>query len=97
MGSTRLILWLLSVFVTLFLSEARAEKIRTAIPQGTLNYLSVYVAEAKGFFRDEELDNETIVISGPRATAALLSGDVDYSGAGGSGMRAAAIFSSAVR
>lgn len=89
MGSTRLILWLLLVFVTLFLSEARAEKIRTAIPQGTLNYLSVYVAEAKGFFRDEGLENETIVISGPRATAALLSGDVDYSGAGGSGMRAA--------
>lgn len=29
------------------------------------------------------------MISGPIATAALLSGDVDYSGAGGSGMRAA--------
>ncbi|HEY3305050.1 MAG TPA: ABC transporter substrate-binding protein, partial [Candidatus Binatia bacterium] len=62
-----------------------------AIPQGTLNYLSVYVADAKGFFREEGLDNETIIISGPRATAALLSGDVNYSGAGGSGMRAAVI------
>lgn len=75
----------------LFPGYGFGEKIRTAIPQGTLNYLSVYVAEAKGFFRDEGLDNETIVISGPRATAALLSGDVDYSGAGGSGMRAAVI------
>ncbi|HEX9444459.1 MAG TPA: ABC transporter substrate-binding protein [Candidatus Binatia bacterium] len=69
---------------------AGAEKIRTAVPQGTLNYLSVYAADVKGFFHDEGLDNETIIISGPRATAALLSGDVDYSGAGGSGMRAAA-------
>jgi NitT/TauT family transport system substrate-binding protein len=66
-----------------------AEKIRTAIPQANLNYLSIYVADAKGFFKDEGLDNETVVISGPLSIAALLSGDVDYSGAGGSGMRAA--------
>jgi ABC-type nitrate/sulfonate/bicarbonate transport system substrate-binding protein len=70
-------------------SQAWAEKIRTAIPQATLNYLSVYVAEGKGFFKEEGLENETIVIGGPLAIAALVSGDVDYSGAGGSGMRAA--------
>ncbi|HEY2988579.1 MAG TPA: ABC transporter substrate-binding protein [Candidatus Binatia bacterium] len=91
MGATGLVLPLLFLFVALFATEGRAEKIRTAIPQATLNYLSVYVAEAKGFLRDEGLENETIVISGPRATAALVSGDVDYSGAGGSGMRAAVI------
>ena len=67
----------------------RAEKIRTAIPQANLNYLSIQVADARGFFKDEGLDNETVVISGPLSIAALLSGDVDYSGAGGSGMRAA--------
>ena len=66
-----------------------AEKIRTAIPQANLNYLSIYVADAKGFFKDEGLENETVVISGPLSIAALLSGDVDFSGAGGSGMRAA--------
>jgi NitT/TauT family transport system substrate-binding protein len=70
-------------------SPTRAEKIRTAIPQANLNYLSIFVADGKGFFRDEGLDNETVVISGPLSIAALLSGDVDYSGAGGSGMRAA--------
>ena len=81
----------LSITVALFLgaSLARAEKIRTAIPQANLNYLSIYVADAKGFFKDEGLENETVVISGPLSIAALLSGDVDYSGAGGSGMRAA--------
>jgi NitT/TauT family transport system substrate-binding protein len=68
---------------------AHAEKIRTAIPQANLNYLSIYVADAKGFFRDEGLENETVVISGPLSVAALLSGEVDFSGAGGSGMRAA--------
>ncbi len=70
-------------------TPARADRVRTAIPRMTLNYLSVQVAETKGFFRDEGLENETVVIVGSTAIAALLSGDVDYSGAGGSGMRAA--------
>src|SRR5712692_1580639 len=91
MGAARLIFLSLVFSAVLFVADGRAERVRTAIPQATLNYLSVYAAEVKGFFRDEGLDNETIVISGPRATAALLSGDVDYSGAGGSGMRAAVI------
>lgn len=73
----------------LLTAPARADRVRTAIPRMTLNYLSVQVAEAKGFFRDEGLENETVVIVGSTAIAALLSGDVDYSGAGGSGMRAA--------
>ena len=91
-GTTRKIIK--SIIFTLAISivnssAARAEKIRTAIPQANLNYLSIYTADAKGFFRDEGLENETVVISGPLSIAALLSGDVDYSGAGGSGMRAA--------
>lgn len=84
-------IYLLLVFLAFagLSTQVWAEKIRTAIPQATLNYLSVYVAEGKGFFKEEGLENETIVIGGPLAIAALLSGDVDYSGAGGSGMRAA--------
>ena len=70
-------------------NPARAEMIRTAVPRASLNYLSIYVAEAKGFFKDEGLENETIVIGGPAAIAALVSGNVDFSGAGGSGLRAA--------
>jgi ABC-type nitrate/sulfonate/bicarbonate transport system substrate-binding protein len=42
----------------------------------------------KGFFRSEGLENETIVIPGTTAIAALVSGNVDYSGAR-HGMRAA--------
>jgi ABC-type nitrate/sulfonate/bicarbonate transport system substrate-binding protein len=76
-------------FVASIATAVHAERIRTAIPQANLNYLSIHVADAKGFFREEGLDNETVVISGPLSIAALLSGDVDFSGAGGSGMRAA--------
>lgn len=83
----------IQVFVFMILSllaeSASAEKVRTITPRATLNYLSVPVAEVKGFFRDEGLENETIIIPGSTAMAALVSGEVDYSGAGGSGMRAA--------
>ncbi|MGH7832944.1 MAG: ABC transporter substrate-binding protein, partial [Candidatus Binatia bacterium] len=82
----------IAAFVAAFFSlavDAWAQKVRTAIPRVTLNYLSVRVAEAKGYFRDEGIDNETIQIPGNTAIAALVSGDVHYSGAGGSGMRAA--------
>jgi ABC-type nitrate/sulfonate/bicarbonate transport system substrate-binding protein len=80
---------LLILIVNLLPIDALAEKVRTITPRATLNYLSLPVAEMKGFFRDEGLENETIIIPGTTAIAALVSGEVDYSGAGGSGMRAA--------
>ena len=81
---------MLVLFLGLLINgEVGAEKIRTAVPGLNLNYLSIFSADAKGFFKAEGLDNETIVIGGPAGIAALISGDVDYSGAGGSGLRAA--------
>ena len=77
------------VFAALLSSTGFAEQVRTVIPRATLNYLSVPVAEVKGYFRDQGLENQTIVIPGSTAIAALVSGNVEYSGAGGTGMRAA--------
>ncbi len=79
----------IGLFVSLLASAALGEQVRTVIPRATLNYLSVPVAEVKGYFRDQGLDNQTIVIPGSTAIAALVSGNVEYSGAGGTGMRAA--------
>src|SRR5262249_20590717 len=70
-------------------SITAAERIRTSVPGLNLNYLSIFSADAKGFFKEEGLENETVVIGGPAGIAALVSGDVDFSGAGGSGLRAA--------
>jgi len=86
---SRLVQFIIFAVCLIAADSASAEKIRSAVPRASLNYLSIYVAEAKGFFKDENLDNETIVIGGPAAIAALVSGNVDFSGAGGSGLRAA--------
>jgi NitT/TauT family transport system substrate-binding protein len=85
-GLKAVVLFVCSLF---FAGEIHAERIRTAVPQANLNYLSIYVADGRGYFREQELENETVVIPGPLATAALLSCDIDYSGSGGSGIRAA--------
>lgn len=79
----------IAAFVSLLTTAAWSEQVKTVIPRATLNYLSVPVAEVKGYFRDQGLENQTIVIPGSTAIAALVSGNVDYSGAGGTGMRAA--------
>jgi ABC-type nitrate/sulfonate/bicarbonate transport system substrate-binding protein len=77
------------VGILAFVDGAGAERVRTSVPGLNLNYLSIFSADAKGFFKDEGLENETIVVGGPAGIAALISGDVDFSGAGGSGLRAA--------
>ena len=82
-------LFLALMLALFYVNEAEAEKIRTAVPGLNMNYLSIFSADARGFFKDEGLENETIVVGGPAGIAALISGDVDYSGAGGSGLRAA--------
>src|SRR5258705_5585890 len=76
------------VLLALLASPAAADKVRTVVPRATLNYLSIPVAEVKGYFRDQGLENQTIVIPGSTAIAALVSGNVDYSGAGGTGIGA---------
>jgi NitT/TauT family transport system substrate-binding protein len=88
-SAARITILSLVMLSCVIVTAVRAEKIRTAVPGLNLNYLSVFAAEERKFFRDEGLENETIVIGGPAGIAALVSGDVDYSGAGGSGLRAA--------
>jgi len=64
----RLFFFALLVFTFLINAYAHAERIRTAVPGLNLNYLSIFTAEARGFFKDEGLENETIVIGGPAAS-----------------------------
>jgi ABC-type nitrate/sulfonate/bicarbonate transport system substrate-binding protein len=77
LSAGRMICLLVLAVAFLVAPPTRAEKIRTAVPGLNLNYLSVFTAEERNFFRDEGLENETIVIGGPAGIAARVSGDVD--------------------
>jgi NitT/TauT family transport system substrate-binding protein len=55
-----------------------ADKIRIAVTNYNITYLSAAVAAKKGFFREEGLDPEIIVVRANVSISALASGHIDY-------------------
>jgi NitT/TauT family transport system substrate-binding protein len=75
-------------FVSLFLASAtglRAQtslkKVRMSIPAANVTYLPFYAAKNNGYYKDEGLDVEFILMSATLASTAVLTGDIDYNGA----------------
>ena len=67
-----------------------AEKIRMSV-SGSYNmiFLAAGVAQHRGFFKDEGLDSDIVVMTAPASLAALSNGDIDYTLLTGSVIRAA--------
>jgi ABC-type nitrate/sulfonate/bicarbonate transport system substrate-binding protein len=65
------------------------KKIRFSITSVAMTDLQFKIAELKGFYREEGLHVETILIRGSVGLQALLGGSVDYSSAAGSVIAAA--------
>ena len=67
-----------------------AEKIRMSV-SGSYNmiFLAAGVAQHKGYFKDEGLEADIVVMSAPASLAALSNGDIDYTLLTGSVIRAA--------
>jgi NitT/TauT family transport system substrate-binding protein len=62
---------------------AQLKKIRFSTSSIAVTELQFRIAQVKGFYRDEGLDLETILIRGAVGIQALLGGSVDYSSAAG--------------
>lgn len=71
-------------------TRAQAEKIRISV-SGSYNmiFLSAGVAQKKGFFKDEGLDGDIVVMRAATSIPALAGGDIDYTMLTGSVIRAA--------
>ena len=68
---------------------AQLKKIRFSASSIAVTELQFKIAQLKGFYRDEGLDLETILIRGAVGLQALLGGSVDYSSAAGAMIAAA--------
>jgi NitT/TauT family transport system substrate-binding protein len=69
--------------------SAQGKKVRFSTSAISISELPFKVAQLKGFWREEGLDVETILIRGAVGMQALLGGSVDYTSASGSTIAAA--------
>jgi ABC-type nitrate/sulfonate/bicarbonate transport system substrate-binding protein len=55
-----------------------ADKIRIAYPAPLGHFITLPLAQKKGFFREEGIEAELVQIRGPATLAAFLNGEIDY-------------------
>ena len=70
----------------LLAANVEAGRVRVAIPSTTHAVLAFSTSRDKGYYRDEGLDVELILMIAPIASRALLSGDVEVATVGGAGL-----------
>jgi ABC-type nitrate/sulfonate/bicarbonate transport system substrate-binding protein len=66
-----------------------AEKFFISIPGPTLSYVPLYYGQEKGFFAQEGLDIQVLVVRGIVGVSSLMSGEIDVTCHAGSGFSAA--------
>jgi ABC-type nitrate/sulfonate/bicarbonate transport system substrate-binding protein len=67
--------------------QARPAKV--AIPAQNLTAIAFVVAQEKGYYREEGLEVQLILMSPPISTLALIGGDIDFSTAAGGALNSA--------
>ena len=86
--------WIFASAVTLSHSDVNAQaplkKIRLGIAATSVGFLPIYTAYHRGFYKDEGIDLEIILMSLAAANNAFFKGEIDYS-AGLTGLALAAV------
>jgi ABC-type nitrate/sulfonate/bicarbonate transport system substrate-binding protein len=83
---------LAALFCIIFASAgvARAEKVRVAMPAKSMTFLNFYVGDKFGVYKAEGLEVSLEVVKTEIGVAGMVAGEIDYTSAIGSAMRAAA-------
>jgi NitT/TauT family transport system substrate-binding protein len=72
-----------------FVNSAEAQKIKIAVPSESIQQVAFYVAQQQGYYQQEGLEVEVILMSGQVGNLALLGGDVQFGAAPGGAFNAA--------
>ncbi len=90
MTSQRLLAHVLWVLILLSAGPGiAAERFNISIAGPTLSYVPLYYAQEKGFFAQEGLDLQVLVVRGVIGVSSLMSGEIDVTCHAGSGFSAA--------
>ncbi len=77
------------LFIAWRAGAAAAERFYISIPGPTLSYVPLYYGQEKGFFAQEGLDLQVLVVRGIVGVSSLMSGEIDVTCHAGSGFSAA--------
>lgn len=80
----------LVIGLTAFPPKTKAEIFRVALSTKDFGYLPLFVGMRAGYFAQEGLEIQWIVVNSSVVVSALLAGEIDVAGIAGSSMRAAA-------
>src|SRR6266545_710969 len=72
------------------MGQAVAQKVRVAMPAKSMTFLNFYVGDKFGIYKAEGLDVSLEVIKTDVGVSGMVTGELDYTSAIGSAMRAAA-------
>jgi NitT/TauT family transport system substrate-binding protein len=75
------LLFVVFVFPASGQAQSSLKKVRLALPTKSVSFLAFYVAYHKGFYKDEGIELEPIIMQPALASTAVLTGDIDYNGA----------------
>ena len=64
-----------------------ADRVKLALPSKSMGYLPLFVAIHRGFFKDEGIDLEIVMMLPDIAHNALFQGEIDYHGVADSALR----------
>jgi NitT/TauT family transport system substrate-binding protein len=78
------------------IAQTAMKRARVSIPGANVTYLPFYAAKDKGYYRDEGIDVEFILMPANFASTAVMTGDIDYNGAV-TGVVAAAVRGQAIK
>jgi NitT/TauT family transport system substrate-binding protein len=62
-------------------AQPALKKVRVSIPAANVTYLPFYAAKDRGYYKDEAIDVEFILMPAALASTAAVTGDIDYNGA----------------
>jgi NitT/TauT family transport system substrate-binding protein len=82
----RLAVQILTVFtpLLLFIANSQAQKAHLAVAAHSMAQIAHFVAQEKGYYREEGLEPRIVMMSAPVAGLALIGGNVEFGGVSGS-------------
>ena len=83
------ILWCLFIIATLHSPVSAADRIRIGFGELVATYISLPLAQKRGFLHEEGIQAEFIRMNSTVGLATLISGEIDYYAAIGPGVAAA--------